>query len=563
MNSSHSNFSFPFHRRYLTFFFGSLALISACSDNANQPNTDSAITDSVAETSDAIADSMSNEDATSQNALIVTTQHGKIEGKIDGDTRVFLGIPFAAPPVEGNRWRSPQPVAAWNDIRQATEFAPSCPQPSSGLSQVGISSGKTFEEDCLYLNVWTPTTPSTKKRPVMVWIHGGAFVIGGAATSVYNGKKLVEHGDLVVVSINYRLGPLGFLAHPKLGAGSGNFGFLDQQTALKWVQQNIDAFGGDPKNVTIFGESAGGISVCLHLTAPSSAGLFQRAISESGPCFPLPTIENANSAGEKIADETGCAEANDPIECLRTKTPEALLSVLPPRSALHFGVGHAWFPVLDKTIWSDQPQTLLEQGLFTKVPTIFGVNKDEGTLFAMLAGLQALGAVTYTTYIEATFGDAANEVLKRYPPFLKGTPGQTIAELIGDTLFVCPTVNAVNAIATKQDDVFLYYFTHVPSFTSLMPFLQSTHTAELPFVFGNPLIDGLNLKNEEAELSTKMMTYWTTFASSGTPNATSNTLLTWPNYDALKQEHLVFSTTPSVENKLKHDLCEFWKTTLH
>ena len=281
-------------------------------------------------------------------SLDITTDKGVVHGSTDGTVRSFLGIPYAAPPVGALRFMPPTSAAPWSTPRQATTFGSACAQ--VGTSGADLLSGS--DEDCLYLNVWLPND-AVKDAPVFVWIHGGGFVEGSGSDSLYNGANIAATENAIVVTMNYRLGALGWLSHAAFATAEGvasspSQGLLDQQAALKWVAQNIAAFGGDPTNVTLAGESAGGVSVCSHLGAPTSHGLFARAIVESGICFSNPLLFPApaasNDQGARLATAVGCTDAGTALTCLQSKTPLALLTALPVRKALFGATGDIFTP---------------------------------------------------------------------------------------------------------------------------------------------------------------------------------------------------------------------------
>ena len=340
--------------------------------------------------------------------LVVATADGAVRGMAAGRTDEFLGIPYAAPPVGRLRWRPPQPPARWPGVRDATQFAPHCPQPASPFGLASTS------EDCLYLNVFTPAAArhaGGRGRPVMVWIHGGALITG--ESNDYNPAGLVRRG-VIVVTINYRLGALGFLAHPALaarpGGPSGNYGLMDQQAALRWVQRNIRNFGGDPRNVTIFGESAGGLSVLSQLASPGARGLFSRAIVESGSYnltqAPLATAE---AAGEAFAAKAGCPSQT--AACLRS---------LPVSTILDNEDFSGYTPDIDGRVLTQSLKTAFASGQFNRVPVINGTNHDEWRLFVGESELEGspVTAANYQSMISATLGvpaTVAAAVAAQYP----------------------------------------------------------------------------------------------------------------------------------------------------
>ncbi len=479
----------------------------------------------------------------------VTTDKGKVKGTIKTGYREFLGIPYAKPPLKDLRWKKPAPADAWATVKDATKVGPSCPQvPISGL---GVPNN--YSEDCLTLNVWAPNPAPAKPAPVMVWIHGGGFTVGGSALATYNGAKIASKTGTVLVSINYRLGPLGFLALPSLGEGSGNFGILDQQAALAWVQKNIAAFGGDPKKVTIFGESAGSVSVGVHQASPGSKGLFHRAVMESGGLGEtLTTKAKAETQGKQLVTKLKCDTAKDLMTCMRGAKADDVIKALPLKKGFFFGAGASWGPVVDGKVLPDQPMKVVKDGKGNKVPLIIGTNKDEGTLFLFLAGLMSMTSAQYTTSVTALFTIKAADVLKEYPVSAYTSASLAFADLLGDLAFVCPTRRTARALTAAGGTAYVYHFTVKPTF-SLLPWLGAYHAAEIGFVFGN----ATKFSKEEQALSGKMMGFWTTFAQSGDPNDPKSSTL-WPKYDKTGDAHQVLGLKLSTGKNLKQKKCDFW-----
>ncbi len=320
---------------------------------------------------------------------------GMISGQrtgADGKVRAYKGIPFAAPPVGKLRWRPPQPPASWQDLRECTQFSPICPQAPYPAGSVYAMAPQPQSEDCLYLNVWTGAEGAAEKRPVMVWIHGGALTRGAASIPVYDGEALARKG-VVLVTINYRLGPFGYLAHPALSSeseqgSSGNYGVLDQIAALRWVQRNIAALGGDPDRVTIFGESAGSWSVCSLVATPLAKGLFQRAIGESGGCFaPMQFLKEAKNGcppaekmGESLAAGLGVEAADNPLAAMREKSTEEVLKA----AAKDLSLARAKANV-DGWVFPQEIVEIYATGRQNRVPVLLGSNADEGTTLAAAA----------------------------------------------------------------------------------------------------------------------------------------------------------------------------------
>ena len=521
--------------------------LAGCSDTTD-PAADAAATIDSGPAGEAGGDVGVNPDG-STTGDEVTTDTGKVKGTLKTGYREFLGIPYAQPPVGDLRWKAPQPAKAWTTALATTKLGPSCPQ----IPVVGLGVPNDYAEDCLTLNVWTPHPAPAKAAPVMVWIHGGGFIMGGAAAATYDGGKIATRTGTVLVSLNYRLGPLGFLAHSSLGEGSGNFGILDQQAALQWVQKNIAAFGGDPKNVTIFGESAGSISVGVHQGSPGSKGLFHRAVMESGGLGEtLTTKTKAETQGKELVTKLSCAAASDPLKCLRGKKADDVVNALPLKKGFFFGAGASWGPTIDGKVLPDQPMKMVQDGKANKVPVMLGTNQDEGTLFLFLAGLMGLTSAQYTATVTLIFGLKTADVLKEYPVASYTSPALALADLLADLAFICPTRRSARALTAAGQSAYVYHFTVKPSF-SLLAWLGAYHSAEIPFVFGN----ATKFTKEEEALSGKMMGFWTTFASSGDPNDPKSSTL-WPKYDKTSDQHQVLGLKLSTGKELKQKKCEFW-----
>ncbi|MCF8335554.1 MAG: carboxylesterase family protein [Bacteroidales bacterium] len=455
----------------------------------------------------------------------VEVEGGKVEGTVEEGIAVYKGIPFAEPPVGELRWRAPQPVSPWDTVLKADEFAPACPQP-----QMNAPEGQKMEtsEDCLYLNVWTPVKSPEEKLPVMVWIYGGGFAMGSTAMPTYSGEKLAGMG-VVVVSVAYRVGSLGFMAHPELTAESehntsGNYGLLDQIAGLKWVRDNIEAFGGDPDNVTIFGESAGGISVSMLAASPLTGGLFDRAISQSGGSFEpvslrertdcIQLLEGAEKKGVEFAERMG---ANSLAE-LREVPPEKLIKDSLAR------MGGFW-PKVDGYVLVGDQYKLYKKGKYNDVPVLIGTNSDEGSMF-----VQPKEPEQYKEDIRSRFGPFADQVLELYPADNKKEAYYSAADIFRETAFAWPTWTwARLQTKTGKSDVFPYYSNQqqpAPSFSPYKP-RGAGHGAEISYVFRHlDQNNGSEYTEADRELSEMMATYWTNFAKYGDPNGKE--LPQWP-----------------------------------
>jgi para-nitrobenzyl esterase len=441
---------------------------------------------------------------------LVVTDHGPVRGLVQDDSRLFQGIPFAAPPVGELRWQPPRPAPRWREPLDATAPRGACAQPPTAYGTPEV-----INEDCLYLNVTTPRR-ARGRLPVMVWIHGGSYTTGSGAN--YDARKLAVEGDVVVVTVNYRLGAFGFLALPELtgeqpGVQSGNYGIEDQQAALRWVRRNAAAFGGDPHNVTIFGESAGGGSVCAHLASPTAGGLFHRAISQSLSCSaPMATAAQAEAAGTAFAGRLGCAD----VACLRGKPIRDLLT--------------AWTgggPVIGGRELPLQPREALRTDRFHHVPLMLGNTLDEMRLFVSLQ-FDAVGRpvtpAQYEQILRSTYGAAADQVLRLYPLTDFPSPSIALATVqtdFGTALSTCEHLTSYRLASARPRAVPVYAYQFVdrtaPPLVDVPNFDEGAeHAAELPSLFPN--LFGPPLDQRQQALATTMVRYWTNFARHGTPN---------------------------------------------
>lgn len=467
--------------------------------------------------------------ATSQdkNAPIVNAPAGSVEGRIEGDLRVFKGIPYALPPVGPARWRPPSPMPRWTGVREANQFGPVCFQPSGPAASIYAWTPAPMSEDCLTLNIWAPA--DARNAPVFFWIHGGALVSGSSRDALYNGTRLADRG-IVVVSINYRLGVLGWLAHPELSKESpfgvsGNYGLLDQIEALKWVQRNIAAFGGDPSNVTIAGESAGGLSVMYLLAAPPARGLFAKAIAESAYMISTPELKKA-SFGSPSAEESGvkfAAALHAPdIAAMRAMDAEKLSLTAP-------AAGYAPWGTIDGHIMLRQLVDVFDKGEQAPVPLLAGFNSGEIRSLRFLAPPVPASESVYEAAIRDRYLDLADRFLRLYP---STNMQESILATTRDALYGWTAQRLVIKQTALGQPSFLYFFDHgYPAADAAG--LHGFHASELPYVFGTfdgtpPHWPKIPDTPQERKLSDAMIGYWTSFARTGRPTAASEP--DWPAF---------------------------------
>ena len=484
---------------------------------------------------------------------VVKIAGGRLEGSTDGSLNVFKGIPYAAPPVGALRWKPPAPAVAWQGTRPATEFGPACVQPKPTLSNIYEGLPMPTSEDCLSLNVWAPT--DARNAPVFVWIHGGALWGGANRDALQDGARLAERG-IVVVSINYRLGPLGWLAHPALSAESptgvsGNYGLMDQIAALRWVRDNIHAFGGDPANVTIAGESAGGLSVMYLLAAPQARGLFAKAVAQSAYMISVPELKTAKY-GTPSAEESGAKLAADlkahDLAALRAMDADQLTQAA---AALRYG---PW-PSVDGDLVPQQLVDTFAQGRQARVALLAGFNSGEIRSLRGLAPPLPANASAYEPVIRDRYADLADEYLRLYP----GTHlEESILAATRDALYGWTAESLVRNQAGVGQPAYLYIFDHgYPAADSAK--LHAFHASELPYVFGSfggtpPLWPRVPDVPRERRLSDAMIGYWSSFAAGGKPVAKGEP--DWPAYDA-NQSFMAFRDTPQVSRHLMPGMFEF------
>uniref|UniRef100_A0A8B9N403 Carboxylic ester hydrolase n=1 Tax=Accipiter nisus TaxID=211598 RepID=A0A8B9N403_9AVES len=508
----------------------------------------------------------------------VVTKYGRVQGyqfKVDAAERsvnVFLGLPFAKPPVGPLRFSEPQPPEPWKGVRDATSYPPMCLQDKvqGQFFSDFITNRKEkvllqVSENCLYLNVYTPvSTEKQEKLPVFVWIHGGGLVFGAASS--YDGSALAAFDNVVVVTIQYRLGIVGYFSTGDKHA-RGNWGYLDQVAALRWIQENIIHFGGDPGSVTIAGESAGGLSVSALVLSPLAKGLFHKAISESGTAVRVLFTDQPEEEAQRIATASGCEKASSAaiVECLREKTEEEIVQITQKMPSLFISAS------ADGVFFPKSPRQLLSEKVINPVPYIIGVNNCE-------FGWVLPTTMKFPAYIDGLDEDVARQVLQSsLAVSLKGVTSEVVNQVyneyignaenraqvrdgllnaIGDPLFVLSAIEVARYHRDAGNPVYFYEFQHRPSSAAgVVPeFVKADHGDEIAFVFGKPFLAG-HATEEENKLSRTVMRYWTNFARNGNPNGEG--LVHWPQYD-LDEGYLEIDLMQKASKKLKERKMEFW-----
>lgn len=488
-----------------------------------------------------------------QASPVVDAPAGKVEGQQEGKIAVFKGIPYALPPVGQARWKPPAPMPRWTGVRKATEFGPACYQPAIAVQTIYTRAPLPMSEDCLTLNIWAPA--GVRNAPVFFWIYGGALTAGASREALYDGARLAARG-MVVVSINYRLGVFGWLAHPELSAESpqgvsGNYGLLDQIEALRWVRRNIGAFGGNPANVTIAGESAGALSVMYLMAAPPARGMFAKAIAQSAYMISTPELKQSRF-GSEAAEESGsrlAAALHKPdLGALRAMAAQALVDAAP-------AAGYAPWGTVDGQILPRQLVDVFDRGEQAPGPLLAGFNSGEIRSLRALAPQPPANATEYERMIRERYLDLAGEFLKLYP----GTNlEESILATTRDALYGWTAERLVRKQAALRAPSFLYYFDHgYPAADSTG--LHAFHASELPFVFGTceattPNWPKIPATAQETRLSEAMIGYWTGFARTGRSEATNQP--TWPEYGSL-HSYMAFTDAPHPSDHLLPGMYEF------
>ncbi|XP_032400331.1 acetylcholinesterase [Etheostoma spectabile] len=550
----------------------------------------------------------------SEADLIVQTRTGRVRGirmpVMDRSyVTSFLGIPFAEPPVGKQRFRRAEPKRPWTGVYDANAYPNACYQfvdtsyPGFQGSEMW-NPNREMSEDCLYLNVWVPSSPRPHNLTVMVWIYGGGFYSGSSSLDVYDGRYLAHSETVIVVSMNYRIGAFGFLALHGSSEAPGNVGLLDQRMALQWVQDNIHFFGGNPKQVTIFGESAGAASVGFHLLSPDSRPTFTRAILQSGvPNCPWASVSPAEARRRAtlLGKLVGCNGGNDTelVDCLRSKSPQELIDqewqVLPWSALFRF----SFVPVVDGEVVPDTPEAMLSSGNFKDTQILLGINQDEGSYF-LLYGAPGFSKDNESLISRENFLEGvklsvphANDigleaVVLQYTDWMDENNGlknrDAMDDIVGDHNVICPLAHfarsyaqhtalktnmggGMNSGGNSQGGVYLYLFDHRASNLAWPEWMGVIHGYEIEFVFGLPLEKRLNYTVEEEKLSQRMMKYWANFARTGNPNVNHDGMVEskrrWPVFTVSEQKHIGLNTeSVKVYKGLRNQMCAFWNRFL-
>lgn len=525
---------------------------------------------------------------------IVETNYGPVRGvpiSVRGKTVLgFLGIPYAQPPTGELRFRKPVPALPWKHVLNATHLPFSCLQPENVFLSAGFEDESRHSEDCLNLNVWTPQTDShtdAPARPVMVWLHGGAFIMGSASHSYNNGSVMAALGDVVVVAMNYRLGAFGFFTADTEDA-PGNMAFHDQLLALQWVHDNIRNFGGDPEQVTLFGVSAGAISANLHLLSPLSRGLFRRAILQSGSLYSasfLSTTEEAIRVSNEFARTLGCSRSIDEdllshpdavVRCLRSISADEIL-----RKHIAFSRGKiiSMRPVHGEEFMPKSHLQQIERGQFQDGEILIGTNADEGSLFLFL-GFQHLYPLKAAQKVSRDDTEKVARILLHafhtpvpedvFDVYLDAEEYGAISEhdrlrrrlidMVGDLLFVCPSVHFADTYARHGNRVFYYHFEHRTEASIWGRWMGVPHSDEVQYVFGMPVRLPEHYTDEEARFSEAIMDMWVTFAKTGNPSTQD---VRWAEFQRSNGTYLSLRPRRYMAGShLRRDQCQYWKQHL-
>jgi para-nitrobenzyl esterase len=485
---------------------------------------------------------------------------GLMAGKMSEGMCAYLGVPYAKPPLGERRFAAPEPAEGWSDTRDATQFAKACAQSTTGVSLTG---GAETGEDCLYLNVWVPSATPSAPLPVMVFIHGGGYTTG--ASNTFLGNDLVKKGPVILVTINYRLGALGFFAHPELDKlrkdkPGGSDAIRDQQLALSWVHDNIASFHGDPDNVTLFGESAGASAVGVHLVSPGSRGLITRYLMESGVTtrgvasgIEPATREARYQRSQAMADAL-CPDAADKIACLRGLPADQVIAWAPPVDPTRVGPVLGWVPAIEGEggVLPEEPDALMQAGKFNPGEILVGTNKNEFGFFQLIgSGARVASAAEMRAQVMKQFGDKTEEIMAIYLPGDMGDASAAYLTLMTDVMFRCGTRHFARVALEQKRKVYLYSFEQGTAY----------HSEELIYVFG-PGNFTIPLNPTPAPALTSVIQgYWLNFARAGDPNGED--LVTWPLYEASGDKNIVLvDPAPAVASAFRKEACDYWDAYL-
>ncbi|XP_067319457.1 cholinesterase-like isoform X3 [Anolis sagrei] len=501
--------------------------------------------------------------AVSKDDVVVDTSSGPIKGSTltvgSGSVRAYLGIPYAEPPLGKLRFQKPLPHQPWSQIFEANDFGNACPQPAHPQTPEAKlwNLNRPVSEDCLFLNIWVPHPQPSVPIPILVWIHGGGFITGTSSFDMYNGASLAVTENVIVASMNYRLGALGFLSLPP--AVPGNMGLWDQHLALTWIKENAAAFGGDPKRVTIFGQSAGAASVGFHLLSPKSEHLFAQAVLQSGAIYAAASPEKAKNKSLEFSQLLGCVEGNE----------NEIVSCLQDKNALEFPqyeralfqksfLDTVFAPTADGEFLTDDPQSLLDSQHVQIKPVLTGVTSDEGASIvdSIILGNNGSKTIweTFVMVLRFALRSATEEdiqaVALKYSGESHGPEKQRSAfiQFLSDYFFVCPAAKFAAQIRNAGSPVYVYLYKHYTSGSVWPEWAGAPHGADLIYLFGNfkAALEANKTHTEaEAELSRRIMRYWAEFARTGKPTGSEKIEVKWPLYNATLQNFYLLSTEPA------------------
>lgn len=545
------------------------ALLGACGSESQDspPDSDAALPDAGADPDGAPGEDAGGDGACDPGDLpddpaVVATDRGPVRGVEGDEAFAFLGIGFAEPPVGALRWQAPEPPACWSEIRDVTSFAPVCAQMRFPRDDPQAAGEPVGDEDCLYLNVWRPKT-ATVDRPVLVFIHGGGHQQGSASEELapgvplYDGAVLASRGDAVVVTIQYRLGPFGYLALPAIAGDdghAGNWGLLDQIAALEWVQRNVERFGGDPERVLVFGESAGGVSTCALFASPLARGLFSRALIQSGGCV-APALDDREDEALAYADAVGCADGAELGPCLRALSADSLVA---PLERVFAGglVAGGWGPVVDGWALPASPIATIVSGDQAPVPLVIGTNRDE-TAITIAPG--SVGPAEVEALLDRFSEPWRSELAALYPPGeSRPEARESFIRATTDAQFICPARRIARAAAgSGLAPVFRYSFDQALA-NARGAVVGAGHGVELAYLFGAiERTAGYTPTDDDLAVAAAMQDAWTKFAATGDPNVAS--LAAWPSYEAEADPYWrIAGPSPVADEGLRTEACDVW-----